>query len=194
MKNNILNNSDSDAALCALAAQNNSDATEVMISRYMPLVRSRARFFLATNAESYEDLCQEAVIGLLAAIRSFDDTKSSFPTFARLCIDRMLFATGRLQNRKKQIPKDKISPSGDDFDSGDSTYYRQETENPEAIIIRKENLERLGYEIQGKLTVLEYTVLLDYVSGNSYEAIAIKRDISVKSVDNALQRIRRKLR
>ena len=192
MKREVFDNSDSDAKLCGLAAQNNEDAAEAMISRYMPLARSRARFFADSYSESYEDLCQEAFIGLLAAIRSFDDSKSAFPTFARLCIDRMLFATGRLQNRKKQIPKSQILVSGEDFES--DLVFRDTAENPEDVIIRKENLERLGREIEGKLTELEYAVLLDYVSGNSYEAIALKRGISVKSVDNALQRIRRKLR
>ena len=157
----------SDRTLAAMAASGDEEAEAALVARYFPLVRSRAAAFLAAGESGFEDLCQEGMIGLLAAVRAYEGEKSSFPTFARLCIDRMLSAVHRGDTRKKRIPR---------------------------ILIEREAFERLKLRVQQNLTELESTVLSDYVGGRSYEEIAARRGISAKAVDNALQRIRRKLR
>ena len=185
----------SDKALAALAASGDGEAEAALLARYFPLVRSRAAAFLATGESGFEDLCQEGMIGLLAAVRAYDSEKSSFPTFARLCIDRMLCAVHRGDTRKKRIPKTQLSVL-DEMRENDLSVKLPASDvgDPESILIEREALERLKLRVQQNLTELESTLLSDYVGGRSYEEIAARHGISAKAVDNALQRIRRKLR
>lgn len=178
-----------------MAASGDEEAEAALVARYFPLVRSRAAAFLAAGESGFEDLCQEGMIGLLAAVRAYEGEKSSFPTFARLCIDRMLSAVHRGDTRKKRIPRMQISLL-DEMHENDLSVKLPASEagDPESILIEREAFERLKLRVQQNLTELESTVLSDYVGGRSYEEIAARRGISAKAVDNALQRIRRKLR
>lgn len=185
----------SDRELATLTAFGDEKAEAALVARYFPLVRSRAAAFLAAGESGFEDLCQEGMIGLLAAVRAYDGEKSSFPTFARLCIDRMLYAVHRGDTRQKRIPSTRLSlldEVGENDLSG--KLPASEAGDPESILIEREALERLKLRVQQSLTELESTVLSDYVGGRSYEEIAVRHGISTKAVDNALQRIRRKLR
>ena len=185
----------SDRTLAAMAASGDEEAEAALVARYFPLVRSRAAAFLAAGESGFEDLCQEGMIGLLAAVRAYEGEKSSFPTFARLCIDRMLSAVHRGDTRKKRIPRTQISLL-DEMHENDLSVKLPVSEagDPESILIEREAFERLKLRVQQNLTELESTVLSDYVGGRSYEEIAARRGISAKAIDNALQRIRRKLR
>ena len=184
----------SDRELARLFLSGDEDAAVTLISRYLPLVRSRASAF-ASAGDSFEDLCQEGTIGLLAAMRGYDPEKSSFATFARLCIDRVLISAERLKTRRKNIPENSIiAIDGDEDDNLNEKLSSGDVNDPEAIIIRREDYMRLMLKVANELTPLESKVLNLYVSGNSYGEIAKRLDISSKAVDNALQRIRRKLK
>ena len=184
----------SDRELARLFLSGDEDAAVTLISRYLPLVRSRASAFASTG-DSFEDLCQEGAIGLLAAMRGYDPEKSSFATFARLCIDRVLISAERLKTRRKNIPENSIiAIDGDEDDNLNEKLSSGDVNDPEAIIIRREDYMRLMLKVANELTPLESKVLNLYVSGNSYGEIAKRLDISSKAVDNALQRIRRKLK
>lgn len=184
----------SDRELARLFLSGDEDAAVTLISRYLPLVRSRASAF-ASAGDSFEDLCQEGAIGLLAAMRGYDPEKSSFATFARLCIDRVLISAERLKTRRKNIPENSIiAIDGDEDDNLNEKLSSGDVNDPEAIIIRREDYMRLMLKVANELTPLESKVLNLYVSGNSYGEIAKRLDISSKAVDNALQRIRRKLK
>lgn len=185
----------SDAELSHFAAAGSDEAAIELIARYIPLVKSRAASYVRDRHDHFEDLCQEGMIGLLVAVRTFDEKKSSFSTFARLCIDRVLTTVSRTDFRKKRIPYQKIvAMDGVDETRLTEQIYDIGAENPESIVIRKETLEQLKSRVAAELTELESAVLIDYVGGKSYEEIALRSGISTKAVDNALQRIRRKFR
>lgn len=179
---------DSDETLARLYADGQEDAAVALIVRYLPLVRARAGVFASGSGESYEDLCQEGMIGLLAAVRDFDADKAAFVTFARLCIDRVLISASRSRMRKKQIPDAHLIPlEGEEM-------LPAANEDPEAIVIEREDYARLVQRVAKTLTPLENSVLSLYLRGVSYARIAERLSLSVKAVDNALQRIRRKLK
>lgn len=185
----------SDASLVKLYRAGDEDAAAVLITRYLPLIRSHASAFSKDSGESYEDLCQEGMIALLAAVRAYDSSYSAFPTFARLCVDRMMNTMIRAKGRKKRIPDKQITA----FDSLDDNNLSDkltasDSGDPELIIIQREALDRLKARVKQELTELENAVLTDYIGGSSYDEIAERLGITSKSVDNALQRIRRKLR
>lgn len=179
----------SDDALARLCAQGDEDAAVALIVRYLPLVRARAGVFASGSGESYEDLCQEGTVGLLAAVRDYDASKASFATFARLCIDRVLISAERSRKRKKQIPDANLIPL-----DGEEGLPSAPQDDPEAIVIQREDYARLVRKVAKTLSPLENRVLSLYLDGVSYSEIAERLNLSAKAVDNALQRIRRKLK
>lgn len=133
-----------------------------------------------------EDAVQEASFALYSAVKSFNPQKSSFRTFATLCIKRSVISVIKNQQRQKNIPDELMSPI-DELEIAD-------TNSPEKIFFEREDLESLKCNIKLELSPLEYEVLQHHLAGDSYRAIAEKLGISEKSVNNALSRIRRKLR
>ncbi|HHW46801.1 MAG TPA: sigma-70 family RNA polymerase sigma factor [Clostridiales bacterium] len=182
-----------DNQLIELARENDEQAIACLIHRYAPLVSSRVAAFCGSGIE-YEDLVQEGLIGLLGAIRVFDSTSSSFFTFARICIDRMLITAVRSISRQKQIPKHRIlnftEPNFQTIDENAENLV----DDPAEIVIAREEFFKFKDKALNSLSKLEYGVLCSFLKGYNYEEIARQLDISTKSVDNALQRIRRKLR
>ena len=178
----------SDLALTGLAAVGDEDAVMTLLSRYLPLVRSCAREYGAP--EEFEDLCQEGMIGLLTAIRTFDPTRSSFSSYAWLCVHRMLSTFRRSAHRQKKLPADATVP----LDGLAETLWASAQDSPESIVIDRENYHQLIARVNRRLTKLEQAVLTHYLTGASYYEIARRLDIPEKGVDNAIQRIRRKLR
>lgn len=185
----------SDELLCALAASGDRIAEEILVTRYNRLVRICARPFFLVGGDS-EDLIQEGMFGLLKAIREFQiEHDTSFRTFAEVCIRNRILSAVAAAARDKHTPlNDSISfetPFFDRYpDFSEKLFGRT---NPEDLLInREEQLERLG-ELRGQLSGFEANILEYYLQGYSYYEIANQVGKSMKSVDNAVQRIRRKI-
>ncbi len=178
----------SDLALVSLAGVGDENAVLVLLSRYLPLVKSCARAY--AGPDEFEDLCQEGMIGLLTAIRTYDPAKSTFSAFAWLCVNRMLSTVHRSATRKKKLPAGAVVP----LEELEEHFSAASAETPESIFINREDYHRLMARINRRLSKLEQAVLGAYLAGASYQEIAVRLDITEKGVDNAIQRIRRKLR
>ncbi len=180
-------------------AENDQFALDYLIKRYRNLVKSRARSYFLIGADR-EDLFQEGMIGLYKAIRDFrDDKLSSFHAFAELCITRQIITAIKTATRKKHIPLNSYislnKPLYDD--DSDRTLLNvissDFSTDPEALMIHHEELQNIERQMERILSDLEWQVLLYYLDGKSYQEIAIDLHRHIKSVDNALQRIKRKL-
>ncbi len=187
----------SDEALCALAATGDRLAEERLAERYSRLVRICARPYFLAGGDS-EDLIQEGMIGLLAAIRGFSAEKeASFRTYAETCIRNRLRSAVRAAARDKHSPLNHSISLGDPLFDGSSEPYAysaagQRLDDPEDVLIGREERESRVSALRDKLSCFEKTVLDLYLSGLSYGQIARRMDRPLKSVDNAVQRIRRK--
>lgn len=172
-----------DEALLPLC-KTSEDALETMIRRYFRLVTACAHSFFLVGAEQ-SDLVQEGLIGLLAAIRSYDpEQELPFPAYARLCIRRRMISAVRSANAEKNGPLNDAVPLA--FDGG------AVGSDPEAAYLGKEQTEDLLAELNTRLSKLEREVLRLYLEGWSAREIAERLQKPVKSADNAIQRIRAK--
>lgn len=191
-----------DEQLVSLAQSGDVDAEHVLISREMKLVRIKAKSFFLAGADR-SDLLQEGAIGLLYAIRKFDSKKNTaFRTFADVCIGRQLITAVKKSTRLKHAPLngyvslDRPAYMGDDSDEGDSIGEKLEmgsVQSPEEMAIEKESMRLLVAGMNRDLTELENKCLRCYLSGMSYREIAQANRIAQKTVDNALQRVKKKL-
>ena len=182
----------SDEELICRYRQGEKGISDYLMDKYKGLVRQRARTMFLIGGET-DDLIQEGMIGLFKAVRDYQaGRETTFVTFARMCIDRQIYNAVQNSNRKKNIPLNTyISLSGEDI----SPLIRHaSTQNPEAIVIGRENARALREEIDGQLSPMERQVLSCFLEGEDYTAIAEKLGKTPKSIDNALQRIRRKIR
>lgn len=174
-------------------------AEEYLLNKYKNFVRGRARSYFLVGAD-HEDIVQEGMIGLYKAIRDFRPEKlSSFHAFAELCITRQIITAIKSATRQKHIPLNTyISLNKSLFeDESDRTLMDVIVEarisNPEEIMINRENLIHINEKIKELLSGLEQDVLSAYLDGQSYQEIAGSLGRSAKSIDNALQRVKRKL-
>ena len=199
MNTEFENNRDiTDESLCARAAQGDRTAEETLVLRHTRLVRACARPFFLAGGDS-EDLIQEGMVGLLSAIREFRPQRGvRFRTFAAVCVRRRIISVVRAAAAGKHTPlNDAVSLeptlflAQQDFTSLGTAYNHQR--NPEDVVIHEENLSALEEAIREGLTELEARVLARYLQGLSYAEIAEEVQRSTKSVDNAVQRIRRKI-
>jgi RNA polymerase sporulation-specific sigma factor len=187
-----------DEQLCAQVSLGDSASEEALVLRYSRLVRVCARPYFLVGGDS-EDLIQEGMLGLLAAIRDFSpERKVAFRTYAELCIRRRMISAIRMAAGDKHTPLNtyvslelSLFVSSQELTSFGATLSRQE--NPEDLIINKERLRMLMKLIKGQLTELENGILRYFLKGLSYSEIAKEVNRSTKSVDNAVQRIRRKV-
>ena len=187
-----------DEQLCRLVAAGDREAEETLVMRHTRLVRVCARPFFLAGGDS-EDLFQEGMLGLLAAIREFSPSrKVPFRLFAQVCIRRRIISAVRTAAGDKHTPLNSyvslelsLFVGTQDHASLSAALGRQET--PEDVIINQEDLEALNRAIAGQLTGLEDRILRLYLRGLSYSEIAKEVSRSTKSVDNAVQRIRRKV-
>ena len=191
-------NPTADEALCALAASGDRIAEEALVMRYNRLVRVCARPYFLAGGDS-EDLIQEGMVGLLNAIREYDPGKgSSFRTYAETCIRNRILSAIRAAARDKHTPLNHYVSYETPLLDGNTDSYplsasRQPQQNPEDMLIsREERRERLG-TLKGQLSGFEAQILDLYLRGLSYVEIASEVDRSPKAVDNAVQRIRRKV-
>lgn len=186
-----------DEQLVGLASGGDEEAKEYIIRRYKGLVRSKSRFYFMAGADG-DDLVQEGMIGVLKAIRSFDpDKDASFKTFADKCITGQIINAVEKASRRKHMPlNDSVSLS--DEGSGDGSGHLLEAaragddQHPEKLLIVKELEQEILNDVKGVFSKLERLVLEKYFTGEDYLEIAAELDKSPKTIDNALQRIKRK--
>ena len=185
-----------DEELCALVAAGSREAEEILVTRYNRLVRTCARPYFLIGGDS-EDLTQEGMVGLIKAVREYDGTKeASFRTFAEICIRNRLYSVLRAATRDKHSPLNQSVPFDTPF--FESNSYTAATRNmaqrnPEEYIIDREHAESVLSGVRKQLSEFETKILGFYLDGLSCREIAETVGKSPKSVDNAVQRVRRKV-
>lgn len=185
-----------DERLCRMAASGDRRAEEVLVSRYTRLVRTCARPYFLAGGDS-EDLTQEGMLGLLKAVREFNEDKdASFRTFAEICIRSRLYSALRSAGREKhQVLNRSVSLDTPDFDSTSYTTgtHHLAQRDPEDDLIDREYTAALLSGVRKQLSEFEAKILGYYLDGLSCREIAETVGRPPKSVDNAVQRIRRKV-
>ena len=173
-------------------------AQNYLLEKYRNIVNMKANKFFLIGAES-DDMVQEGMIGLFKAIKSFDlEKNNSFKTFANLCIERQLITAIKTSNRQKHLPlNSSFSLNTSAYDENDDTTVMEIldtnfVEDPLDTITKREYLEFVESRIDENLSFFEIQVLNRYIQGESYVDIAEKLNSPVKSIDNAIQRIRKK--
>jgi RNA polymerase sporulation-specific sigma factor len=191
--------SSTDEDIVEAVRNGDSIALEYLINKYKNFVRAKARSYFLIGADR-EDIVQEGMIGLYKAIRDFKGDKlASFKAFAELCITRQIITAIKTATRQKHIPLNS-------YVSLDKPIYDEDSDrtlldvicgtrvsNPEELIINQEEFMGLEDKMSEILSDLERKVLMLYLDGRSYQEIAVDLDRHVKSIDNALQRVKRKL-
>jgi RNA polymerase sporulation-specific sigma factor len=188
-----------DEEIVLSARDGNATSLEYIINKYKNFVRAKARSYFLIGADK-EDIVQEGMIGLYKAIRDFrNDKLSSFRAFAELCITRQIITAIKTATRQKHIPLNSyVSLNKPIYDEeSDRTLLdiltATKITDPEELIISREELVSIESKIGEILSNLELEVLMSYLQGKSYQEIACDLDRHVKSIDNALQRVKRKL-
>lgn len=181
------------------AKDGNARAQEYLISKYENFVKSKAKSYFLIGADK-EDIYQEGMIGLYKAIRDFKPDKlTSFKAFAELCVTRQIITAIKTATRQKHIPLNT-------YVSLNKPIYEEESDrtlldvlagfritDPEELVISQEQMNHMEDEMAKVLSDLELEVLTSYLDGKSYQEIACDLDRHAKSIDNALQRVKRKL-
>lgn len=186
----------SDEELIEKLRQGEDDITDYILEKYKPLVRKKTNAMYLIGGET-EDLIQEGMIGLFKAIRDYKpDKDASFYHFAELCINRQLYSALEASNRKKHQPLNSyISLSEQEHpDAVAAELLVDKDSGPEQTVIEQEVWEEYKKRLAQKLSRMENQVLQYYLDGNHYIQIAEMMGKSPKSIDNALQRIRQKIR
>lgn len=176
-----------------------SVALDYLIGKYRNFVRAKARSYFLIGADR-EDIIQEGMIGLYKAIRDFrNDKLSSFRAFAELCVTRQIITAIKTATRQKHIPLNSyVSLNKPIYDEdSDRTLLDilsgAKVTDPEALVISREEFGDIEEKMEEFLSDLEWKVLMYYLDGRSYQEIAVDLNRHVKSIDNALQRVKRKL-
>lgn len=174
-------------------------AQEHLIRKYKNFVRAKARSYFLVGADT-EDIIQEGMIGLFKAIRDFNIEKNSnFKAFAELCVKRQIITAIKSATRQKHIPLNSyVSFSKPIYDDESErtlldVLKGRKSMNPETLYISREEVSSIKERIGKILSVLEWDVLTCYLAGESYQEIAEELNRPVKSIDNALQRVKKKL-
>lgn len=206
MKENHMSKSDynfnemSDEEVVVLVQKDRNElAMAHLVNKYKNFVRSKARSYFLVGADR-DDIIQEGMIGLYKATRDFDyERQASFRAFAELCVTRQIITAIKTATRQKHMPLNS-------YISLNKPVYTEESErtlmdmianvrvsDPEEIIITREEFADIEKNMTYLLSELEWHVLLGYLDGKSYQEMAGETDRSIKSIDNALQRVKRKL-
>lgn len=178
---------------------NNVLAQEYLLHKYRNFVRAKARSYFLIGAER-EDIIQEGMIGLYKAIRDFKtDKQASFRAFAELCVTRQIITAIKTATRQKHIPLNSYVSLNKPIYEEDSdrtlldVISGVKVANPEDMIISQEEFADIEDKMNEILSDLEWQVLMSYLDGKSYQEIAVDLNRHIKSIDNALQRVKRKL-
>lgn len=187
-----------DEDLIEIIKSGDKHALEYLLQKYKELVNMKVSKYFIVGAER-EDIVQEGMIGLYKAIKGYNAEKqNSFKTFANLCIERQLITAIKTSNRQKHMPLNSyLSLNTSAYDEEDETSLidtldTKSSEDPLETITRKEYYSTVESAIDKSLSTFEKQVLNRYIQGESYVQIAAKLDAPVKSIDNAIQRIRKK--
>lgn len=184
-----------------LAIKDNNDelALEYLINKYRNFVRAKARSYFLIGADR-EDIIQEGMIGFYKAIRDFrNDKLSSFRAFAELCVTRQIITAIKTATRQKHIPLNSYVSLNKPIYDEDSDRTLMDVlsggkiSDPEELVISREEFADIEKKMEEILSDLEWRVLMSYLDGKSYQEIAADLGRHVKSIDNALQRVKRKL-
>jgi RNA polymerase sporulation-specific sigma factor len=188
-----------DKVLVEMAHSGDGESLTFLINKYRNFVRAKARPYFLIGADK-EDLVQEGMIGLYKAIRDFrEDKMVSFFAFAELCITRQIITAIKTANRQKHGPLNSYVSLDKPLYDEESNYTLmdmisgEKITNPEALIINQEKADDIELKIAELLSGLERRVLTLYMDGQSYVEISEELNTHVKSIDNALQRVKRKL-
>lgn len=185
-----------------LISEYRKDSTDVMdylMEKYKPMVRRKARAMYLLGGEN-EDLIQEGMIGLMKAVRSFDDSQgASFASFAELCVSRQMYSAIEASKRKKHMPLNSYVSIYEENDNGEDvqlplidTIEGSREDDPEVMYFGRQYVEAMIEKLQDSLSPMENHVLYLHMMGTDYRRIAEILEKSPKSIDNALQRIRGK--
>ena len=190
-----------DEELIELIKSGDKYAIDFLIEKYKDIVNAKVSKYFMIGAER-EDIVQEGMIGLFKAIQSYKpDKQNSFKTFANLCVERQLITAIKTSNRQKHQPLNSyLSLSSSAYNSDDEEnnsemieyFDSHTTEDQLEMITKKEYYQKVENAIDTSLSNFEKQVLQRFIKGESYVDIAAKLDAPVKSVDNAIQRIRKK--
>lgn len=191
----------SDEKLVKMSSDGDSKAEEFLLNKYKNFVRSRARSYFIVSGDS-DDLIQEGMIGLYNAIKTYDESKTaSFMTYAGVCINNKILSAISADKRQKNVPLNEYVSiySMVKDDTGEETALgnvlpSDNNQNPETIIIDKERKDMIENNLSVNLSSLEKDVLSYYIEGLSYAEIGKIVGKSEKSIDNAIQRIRLKVK
>lgn len=178
-----------DKELILKARSGNSEAMDQLVHIYMSFAKEKAKGYVSSAIE-YDDLVQEGMIGFLSAYYTYNtESDASFKTYAGVCMDNRIITAINTLNRKKRIPPSSIVP----IEEMDAHSVDLSTD-PESYFIIKEQAEQVMNSIDESLSAFEKKVLYLSLNGDSYEDIAAETGSTSKGVDNAIQRIRRKLK
>lgn len=189
-----------DEQIVSLIKQGDEKALSFLLEKYKNLVNMKVGRYFIIGAEK-EDIIQEGMIGLFKAIKSFDEEKqNTFKSFANICIERQLITAIKSSNRQKHMPLNSylsLNTAAYDNNEEDSvelidTFNSKTIEDPLETVMKKEYYKEVENAVNKSLSKFEKQVLDRFIKGESYVTIAQKLDSPVKSVDNAIQRIRKK--
>ena len=188
-----------DEQLVKIAQSGDNEALEAILSRYKNLVYAKSKPYFLAGADD-DDIIQEGFIGLYKAVKDFDaDRFPFFKVFAGVCVTRHIITAVKAASRKKHQPLNSyVSLDKNTYDEDSDTTLLDviafdELQDPEAILIDRERVDGMEYKINKVLSKLETEVLVCYLEGMSYSEIAAKLGKDTKAVDNAIQRIKKKL-
>jgi RNA polymerase sporulation-specific sigma factor len=190
-----------DQYLIALAKQGQAEAYDRIVRRYYGFVRLKASSYFLIGGDA-DDLIQEGLVGLFKAVRDYrTDRESSFRNFAELCITRQIITAVKTSTRNKHTPLNEYvsfsqtpaAGGGDGDPTLDELLPGPSVQDPVNQVISSEELHSLVTCLSSVLSELESSVLSLYLDGHSYEAVAARLECDTKTVDNALQRVKRKV-
>lgn len=189
----------SDAELVSMAQEGNMEAEETLIRKYKGIVKTKANMYYMAGADD-DDIVQEGMIGLFKAIRQFDISKqAAFGTFAGICITRQIISAIRSADRDKHKALNTSVSLSNPVEQDSETIRLEDTlrtdmaENPETLLVIKDVVDYILTNGDNIFSDLEKQVLDEVLQGRCYEKIAVKLGKNVKSVDNAMQRARKKI-
>ncbi|MDO4739268.1 MAG: RNA polymerase sporulation sigma factor SigH [Eubacteriales bacterium] len=188
-----------DEAIVRLGQSGDDEAVEYLLEKYKYFVRSKARGYFLIGAD-HEDIVQEGMIGLYKAVRDYKEERlSSFRAFAELCITRQIITAIKMATRQKHIPLNSyVSLNRPVYDEDSDrtlldTIAKAEQTNPEELFIGREDMRVIEERLGKVLSPLEKQVLMLYMEGRSYQQISEQIGRHAKCIDNALQRVKRKV-
>lgn len=195
---NSLKNLSDEELIKIIKEENNKEALEFLLDKYKEMVNMKVSKYFIIGAER-DDMVQEGMIGLYKAVKNYEENKqSSFKSFANICIERQMITAIKTSNRQKHIPLNSylsLNSSTNDEDDGKDLidiFDANLIEDPLETITKKEYYNNIAITIDKSLSDFEKQVLKRFINGESYEQIATKLETPVKSIDNAIQRIRKK--